>query len=119
MSQCFHTRKKIESCVPATMPGGRLFLAAKPKRTLDRNGKRRKVKRGERREITGRMERKCDGENGIFTVIFIRGEKVKLFLAKGKKKIAERRTGCKAAQRERESKWKKEKGEKCQRGMER
>lgn len=100
------------------MPGGRLFLAAKPKRTLDRDGKRQKVKRGTRWEITGRMERKCDGENVIFTVIFIRGEKVKLFLVTGKKNCC-RENRVQAAQRERESKWKKEKGEKCQTGMER
>lgn len=118
MSQCFHTREKIESCVPVTMPGGRLFLAAKPKRTLDCDGKRQKVKRGTRWEITGRMERKCDGENVIFTVIFIRGEKVKLFLVTGEKKLLSGEPG-QAAQRERESKWKKEKGESAKRGMER
>lgn len=97
MSQCFQTREKVESCVPVTMPGGRLFLAAKPKRTLDCDGKRQKVKRGTRWEITGRMERKCDGENVIFTVIFIRGEKVKLFLVTGKKNCC-RENGVQAAQ---------------------
>lgn len=55
--------------------GERLFLAARLKGTLDGDGRRHKVKHGERWEITGRMERKCDGENLIFTVIFIGGGK--------------------------------------------
>lgn len=82
--------------------GGRLFLAAKPKRTLDRGGKGQKVKRGERREITGRMERKCGGENVIFTVSFIRREKSQMVSCEGEKKLPNPSRHDKT-----EAKWKK------------